>query len=79
MFSLDSQSIDFACPMCGFYNEVTIGQVRLRDAVICRGCNGTLNLDDHMNETKKAVRSINQAMRELEKSISKVGRITIRL
>ena len=79
MLNLDRHSLDFACPRCGFYNPITLKQVRLRDAVICRGCKVTINLEDHMNETRKAIRSINRAMRQLEEQIRKIGTVTIRL
>lgn len=79
MLNLDKQFVEIACPRCGFYNPVTLKQVRLRDAVICRGCKVTINFDDHMNETSKAVRSINRALRDLEEQIHAIGTITIRL
>lgn len=79
MINLDSYTLEFECPKCDFYNPVTIKQVRLRDAVICRGCKITINLEDHMNETKKAVRTINKAFKELEKQFSNFGTFTIRI
>lgn len=78
MFNLDQESIDLECPKCRFYNAITIQQVRLRDAVICRGCKTTINFDDHMNETRKAVRSINSAFKELEDTMSKIGTLKIK-
>jgi len=76
---LDRHSLEVACPRCQFYNPITLKQVRLRDAAICRGCKVTINLEDHMNETRKAIRSINRAMRELENKLRAIGSITIRL
>ena len=79
MLNLDRHPIEIACPRCDFYNFVTLKQVRLRAAVICRGCKVTINFEDHMNETRKAIRSINRALRELEEQFNKIGKITIRL
>lgn len=79
MINLDNHSFEFACPNCGFFNPVTLKQVRLRDAIICRGCKSILNFEDYMNETRKAVRSINRALQELEEGLSKIGKITIRI
>ena len=69
MIGLDNQTIEFACPRCGFYNPIFFKQARLRDAIICRGCKINIRLDDQMNECRKAVRAINRAVRELEKSL----------
>jgi len=79
MLNLDKHPIEVACPQCGFYNSVTLKQIRLRDAVICRGCKVTINFEDHMNETRKAIRSINRALRELEEQLKSIGTIKIRL
>jgi len=68
MLNLDKHPIEVACPQCGFYNSVTLKQIRLRDAVICRGCKVTINFEDHMNET-----------RELEEQLKSIGTIKIRL
>lgn len=79
IFDLDKQSVDVACPRCKFYNTVTLKQIRVRDAVICRGCKSTINFEDHMNETRKAIRLVNRAMREMEQQLRAISRITIRL
>src|SRR6266581_393430 len=58
MIDLDGHTIEVECPRWRFYNPITLKQVRLRDAIICRGCKVTIQLEDHMNETRKAIRSI---------------------
>jgi len=78
MLNLDNQSFDFSCPSCGFYNPVTLKQIRLRDTIICRGCKAILNLDDYMNEIRKDVKSIKKMIQELEKQLSKIDTKTIR-
>lgn len=75
MINLDNRSLDLSCPRCGFCNPLTLKQLRLRDAVICRGRKGTINFEDYMNETRKAVRSIIK----LKEQICKTHKITIRL
>lgn len=79
MINLNKHSLDLSCPRCGFYNPVTLKQIRLRDAVICRGCKGTINFEDYMNEIRKAVRSIKKSMIKLKEQICKTHKITIRL
>lgn len=64
--NLGWHKIEIQCPGCGFYNEVFLKQVRHRDIIICRGCKANIHLDDQMNECRKAIRSINQAIRQLE-------------
>ena len=73
MLNLDNEHIDFPCPRCNFYNDVSLKQVRLRDVTICRGCKSNIRLDDQMNETKKAIRSIRRAFKELEKTINNMN------
>ena len=65
MINIDKHEVDFQCPNCSFYNSIQIKQARLRDVVICRGCKSNIRLDDQMNETRKAVRTIRRAMNEL--------------
>lgn len=77
MIDLDKYEIDFRCPKCGFYNEVYIKQVRVRDVIICRGCKTNIRLDDQMNQVKKAVREINRSMSKLEKTFNKLSSIKI--
>lgn len=69
MIDLDSHEIEFQCPRCNFYNKIWLKQARLRDVVICRGCKSNIRLDDQMNETRKAIRSIRRAMNELEETL----------
>lgn len=71
MFDLDKQSIDFQCPHCEFWNSALLGQVRLRDVVICRGCKANIRLDDHMNEYRKAARALAQALGNVESLLSR--------
>jgi len=69
MINIDKHEVDFRCPNCNFYNSIQIKQARLRDVVICRGCKSNIRLDDQMNETRKAVRSIKRAMNALEETL----------
>ena len=73
MINLDKHEIEFPCPKCGFYNKIWLKQACLRDVIICRGCKINIQLDDQMNETKKAIRSIKRTTRELEETINKLS------
>lgn len=78
MINLDKFSIKIDCPNCGFFNPVTIKEIRLRDAIICRGCKSTINFDDSMNETRKTVREINRQLNEIMEQLGKMSKITIK-
>lgn len=73
MINLDNHNIEFQCPSCKFYNNIQLKQVRLRDVIICRGCKSNIRLDDLMNETKKAIRSIRRAMNEFEETLKEMS------
>lgn len=54
VLSMDNVPIEIICPLCDFFNVVNLKQVRLRDVVICRGCKANIQLEDYMNECRKA-------------------------
>lgn len=76
--NFDKFEVDVPCPKCGFYNPIYLKQARLRDVVICRGCKINIRLDDQMNETRKAVRSLRRAMNELQATIESLN-MTLKL
>jgi hypothetical protein len=69
MIDFDKHEIEVQCPACSFYNPISLKQARLRDVIICRGCKSNIHLDDQMNETRKAIKSIRRAMAELEETL----------
>lgn len=78
MIDLDKHTVEVPCPDCGFYNPIYLRQARLRDVVICRGCKCNIQLDDHMNECRKAIQRFKQAMDTLRNSLKGMN-INIRL
>lgn len=73
MINLDNETIESPCPRCGFYNAIFVKQARLRDVVICRGCKSNIQLDDRMNECRKAERSLRKTLQELEKTLNNLN------
>jgi hypothetical protein len=73
MFNLDKHTINFACPRCDFYNAIFFIQARLRDIIICRGCKSNIQLDDYMNECRKAKQSLDRALQSLESSLKEIN------
>lgn len=66
---LDNIEIEIQCPICSFYNPIFIKQARLRDVIICRGCKSNIQLDDQMNEVRKAARNVQKTMNEFKNSL----------
>lgn len=80
MINLDRIELDISCPRCRFDNSVFYRQARLRDVIICRGCKRNIQLDDHMNECRKARRRINASLDELHQAFASLNKtITIKL
>ncbi|WP_088139726.1 hypothetical protein [Achromobacter xylosoxidans] len=79
MIDLDRFEFAVECPRCSFATTIFYRDARLRDVLICRGCKANIQLDDHMNECRKARRQFNSAMQELEATFAKLKNITIRL
>lgn len=75
---IDNAPISVECPICDFENPFTLKQARLRDVIICRGCKANIQLDDQMNECRKAVRQVERAINELQESLKNMN-FTIRL
>jgi hypothetical protein len=71
---IDKFEVEIDCPSCGFANPIWLGQARLRDVMICRGCKGNIQLDDSMNTVRKARQSIRRSIRELRESIGRLNR-----
>lgn len=79
MLNLDKQQLEFQCPYCKFWNPFFYKQARLRDVVICRGCKNSVRLDDDMNTCRKARRSLNRALADLENTLKGLStKITIK-
>lgn len=78
-FSIDPIEIEVVCPVCNFVVPVTLRQARVRDLVICRGCKGNIQLEDHMNQVKKAERDIRRAMGDLSETLEGFGMLTLEI
>lgn len=80
MLDLDRVQLDFECPACRFGFRAHFREARLRKIVICRGCKASIQLDDRMNQCRKARRQVAKALQELEETLAKFNKtITLRL
>ena len=79
MIDLDRFEFEIECPNCCFSTKIRYRDARLRDVLICRGCKANIQLDDHMNECRKARRQVAEAIRDLEAQFSALSKtITLR-
>ncbi|MCH7500527.1 MAG: hypothetical protein IH886_11050 [Nitrospinae bacterium] len=74
MINLDNQTIEINCPRCDFYNPLFLKQARNRDILICRGCKINIQLDDYLNECRKAEKEFRRSIKELEKSFKELNK-----
>lgn len=80
MLDLDRTQFDVDCPNCMFSTRIFYRDARLRDVLICRGCKANIQLDDSMNECRKARRQVADAFAELEHALSGLNKsFTIKL
>ncbi len=79
MFDLGKQSVVVECQKCRFANRITLKQARIRDVVICRGCKGSIQVEDHLGTTRKAIRDVRRAVRWLQTQVMGIGHTTTRL
>jgi len=73
VFDLDKFDLSAKCPNCGFDSEFTFRQARLRDVLICRGCKANIQLDDQMNQCRKARQQVNEVLANFQESIASLN------
>lgn len=69
MFDLDRATFDVPCPRCRFKTQIFYRDARLRDVLICRGCKANIQLDDSMNECRKARRQVAESIAGLQRTL----------
>lgn len=80
MLNLDRIELDLECPTCRFGFRIYFREARLRKVVICRGCKASIQLDDRMNECRKARRQFSKALQHFEASLAGLSKtITVRI
>jgi hypothetical protein len=67
MFNFGSQTIEFQCPECQFYNVASMKQIINKARIICRGCKINIQLSDGSGDIKNAEKQISGLMNEIEK------------
>ena len=78
MIDIGEYEVEIQCPRCNFYNPIYLKQARLRDVIICRGCKVNIQLQDEMNQVRKAERNLRKQFDQLASSLNNLN-ITINL
>jgi len=65
--------ISINCLACDFSNNVRLQDVTLGKRIICSGCHGYIYLVDKEESTYRSDKKVNNAMKELEKELSKLS------
>jgi len=78
-FKIDRVEVNLPCPNCGFVNRVKLGQISAGETITCSSCGVKINLVDKDGSVKKGIRDIQKSFDELERTLKKLGKVTIRL
>ena len=67
--NMDRRSIEIPCPHCGLHTWTTIGHVKRREFIVCRGCHWNIHLEDKDASMLRAIRRIRRSLKNLERII----------
>ena len=70
----DHAWLSVACPRCTYDVDFTMLQARLEETIYCPCCKSTIRLVDETASVEGGKRDIDNAMKELEQSLSKLNR-----
>jgi len=70
---LADKTITMKCPECKTANEVTLGQVRREENIVCAGCHKTIKLIDENHSVGKTISDVNNALDDLKDALENMG------
>lgn len=70
MDNFDNISIEIACPRCGYYEQATLGEMRLDGVIICGGCKANIRFRDYLGELSAALGGISEALASIQQSLT---------
>lgn len=53
MPDFDRHEIEIDCPLCRLGNWTTLGAIRRRDYLVCRGCHSNILLEGHLGSVHR--------------------------
>jgi hypothetical protein len=74
MIDLNQTWINTECPKCGYQGEVQFIDVKTERTIICHNCKVCIKLIDSEASVHSGIENINQAFKELEKTLKNFGR-----
>jgi len=69
MIDLSETEVSLKCPKCSFPLKVKMKQISNEEKVICGKCKTEIQLKDKDGSTKKGIREVNNAFKELQKTL----------
>jgi hypothetical protein len=72
-FDLAGVNVEFSCPVCEFYSDITYQEARLGGAIICRGCKNVLHPDDALGELEATRQLLMRVMTEMAQTLERLG------
>lgn len=66
--------IDIECPRCRYIDKVQMIDVKTEKTIFCHNCKINIELNDNNASIHTGLVSINNAMKELENTLKKLGR-----
>ena len=65
--NFDRVETSIPCPRCHLVTQFSLGQIRRREYVVCRGCYINLHLIDHMGSVHRGQKKISHTLKKLER------------
>ena len=73
MIDISKQEINLNCESCGRKITVSLKQVANQETITCF-CGTKIKLQDSKGSSKKAIRDVNKAFKDLEKTLKSFGK-----
>lgn len=70
---LENAEVVLKCPQCESSNNVTLGQIRQQETIICSKCRVNIKLKDENGSMARGLDDINHALDDLERTIQNFG------
>jgi len=66
--NFDKHEHEIECPHCRLETWISFGEIMRNDFIICRGCHANIILEDHLGDFKKGIKTIENLLKNFEKS-----------
>ena len=66
MPDFSKHEIEIDCPSCKLGNWTTLGAIKRRDYIICRGCHSNILLDDNLGGVQRFLSKMNNIFKDFK-------------